>query len=141
MEYKYSISVQLPNIGTLEFEADDIDAFMKGFEGIADLRKKAIDLFTGQESSQVPIGVQEQYPNIGKVESYPDAVTKLLLHPEWGKEPRSLNELHNALAYNAIHIEKMTLGSMLTKLVRSSRLSRVKKDGHYAYMIPLQQRQ
>lgn len=138
---KYSISVQLPNIGTLEFEADDIQTFMSGFEGIFDLRKKALDLFAGQEGSEVVAGVEGQYPNIGKVESYPDAIIKLLSDPDWGKEPRTLSEIHSALATNAIHIEKMALGSTLTKLVRSNRLSRVKKDGHYAYMIPLQQRQ
>jgi len=136
---KYSISIQLPNIGTLEFEADDIQAFMTGFEGIFDLRKKAIDLFAGQKGSEVVTGIKG-YPNIGKAESYPDAIIKLLSDPTWGKEPRTLNEIHSALATNAIHIEKMALGSTLTKLVRSNRLSRVKKNGHYAYMIPLQQR-
>jgi len=138
---KYSISVQLPNIGTLEFEAEDIQSFMIGFEGIFDLRKKALDLFAGQKGSEVVAGGGGQYPNIGKVESYPDAVIKLLSDPEWGKEPRTLNEIRSALASNAIHMETMALGSVLTRLTRSNRLSRVKKDGHYAYMIPLQQRQ
>lgn len=136
---KYSISVQIPSIGTLEFEADDIQAFNSGLESIFDLRKKALDLFAGQGGLEVVAGVGGQYPNIGKVESYPDALVKLL-STDWGKEPRTLNELHSALAMNAVHIEKMALGSVLTKLVRSNRLSRVKKDGHFAYMLPLQRR-
>jgi len=136
---KYSISVQIPSIGTLEFEADNEQAFANGLASIFDLRKKALDLFAGQGGSEVVVGVG-QYPNIGKVESYPDAIVKLLSDQEWGKQPRTLNEIQSALANNAIHIAKEALGSTLTKLVRSNRLSRVKKDGHFAYILPLQRR-
>jgi len=137
---KYSISLQIPSIGILEFEADNEQDFANGLQGIFDLRRKTLDLFAGHEGSDVVVGVEGQYPNIGKVESYPVAIIKLL-STDWGKEPRIMNEIHSGLAYNAIHISKQNLGSLLTKMVRNGRLSRVTKTGNYAYMLPLQQRQ
>jgi hypothetical protein len=137
---KWSIILQIPNIGTVEYEADNITDFMGGFESVFDVRSQALALSQKHEASEVVTGVGGQYPNIGKVESYPDAVIKFL-STEYGKEPRTLNEIHNGLAYNAIHMSKQNLGSLLTKLVRDGRLSRVRKNGNYAYMLPLQQRQ
>jgi hypothetical protein len=136
---KVSISLQIPNVGVLEFRANNEQDFANGLQGIFDLRRKTLDLFAGHEGSEVVVGVEGQYPNIGKVESYPVAIKKLL-STDWGKEPRTLNEIRSGLACNAIHISKENLGSTLTKLARNGRLSRVRKNEHYAYMLPLQQR-
>jgi len=123
------------NLGDIEYEDEDEEVFLNKIKGLLEIKRKVIAIL----SEQIPTGFGE-YPNIAKPHSVPDAIEKLLA-TEWGRKmPRILNELHSALATNAVHVRKETLGSTLTKMVRGNRLSRVKRNGVYAYTLPLHNR-
>lgn len=133
---RYAINLQLGNLGTLQYEDESEEEFVKNLANIYELKEKALAILT-KKGASTETG---RYPNIGKAESYPDAIEKAL-STDWGLEPRILHEIHNALADNAIHITKQALGSLLIKMIRANRLSRIRKNGVYAYTLPLQRRQ
>lgn len=133
---KYGISIKLGDFGNLHYEDDDEDVFKTKLESIPKLRDLALSALSKRG---VITEVTGQYPSIYNPKSLSDAIEKLLSKP-WGNTPRTLHELHSALAVNAVHCRKESLGSLLTKMVKKGKLSRIKKGKVYAYTLPLQRR-
>lgn len=133
---KYRLSLRLGNLGYLHYEEENEDVFKRKLETISKLRD--VVLSTLSKKGLVEVASQE-YPNIVQPANVPDAIEKLL-STDWGKNPRTLDELHSALAVNAIHVRKETLGSRLTRMTKKNRLTRVKRGKIYAYSLPLQRR-
>jgi hypothetical protein len=131
---KYRITLNLgKNLGIIEYEEENEEIFKEKLATIFELRNIASDILSKQE----PILGTEEYPNISSPQDLGDAILKLLAHPSWGKIPRTLNEIHSALAFNSIHVTKETLGSKLAKMKRKGKVSRTKKGKFYAYSLPL----
>jgi hypothetical protein len=63
-----------------------------------------------------------------------EAVLKLL-ESDWGKEPRTLPELVDALKANALHYPSTTLSGVLTWLTKKGKVKRWKTDKGYTYAI------
>ena len=63
-----------------------------------------------------------------------EAVLKLL-ESDWGKEPKTLPELVDALKANALHYPSTTLSGVLTWLTKKGKVKRWKTDKGYAYTI------
>ena len=61
-----------------------------------------------------------------------EAVLKLL-ESDWGKEPRTLPELVDALKANALHYPSTTLSGVLTWLTKKGKVKRWKTDKGYVY--------
>lgn len=57
-----------------------------------------------------------------------------LLQTNWGKQPRSMAEIKEALEANALYFSKGTLSGTLTLMTKGGRLRRFKKDGHWVYV-------
>jgi len=133
---RYKITLNLgKDLGTIEFEEDNEQIFKEKLATISELRNTVLSAL-----SEYGLAMEtEEHPVIGKPESVPDAITKLL-SLSWGKVPRTLDELHSTLATNAVHYSKEALGSVLFKMVRKGKLSRTKKGKVYAYTIPLRLR-
>lgn len=63
-----------------------------------------------------------------------DAI-RALLQTEWGKQPRSMVELKEALEANALYFSKGTLSGTLTLLTKKGHLRRFKKGGIWSYVL------
>jgi len=63
-----------------------------------------------------------------------EAVLKLL-ESDWGKEPRTLPDLVDALKANALHYPSTTLSGVLTWLTKKGKIKRWKTDKGYVYAI------
>jgi 6-pyruvoyl-tetrahydropterin synthase len=57
-----------------------------------------------------------------------------LLQSAWGRVPRTLNEIREALELNAIHYPNTTIAPVLIQLTKKGKLRRLKKDKVYAYV-------
>jgi hypothetical protein len=88
-----------------------------------------------KEKPQSQMKASVVYPNISKPKSCSDGITALLL-TEWGKQPRTMAELREALAFNAIYYPEGTFKSTLTKMTKAGKLRRLKKDRLFAYVLP-----
>jgi hypothetical protein len=58
-----------------------------------------------------------------------------LLSSEWGKYPRTLNEIKEMLANNGLHYPVTTLSARLCGLTRKGRLRRLKQGKTYSYVL------
>ena len=133
---KYRVSLRLGDLGYLHYEEENEDVFKRKLKTISELRDAVLSTLSKKGLSEV---VSQEYPNIVQPANVPDAIEKLL-STDWGKDPRTLDELHSALAVNAVHVRKETLGSRLTTMTKKNRLTRVKRGRVYAYSLPLQRR-
>lgn len=131
---KYRLSLKLGNLGYLHYEEENEDVFKRNLETVSKLRDVVLSTLSKKDLVEE---ISSEYPNIVQPANVPDAVEKLL-STGWGKSPKTLDELHSALATNAVHVRKETLGSRLTVMIRKNRLSRVKRGRVYAYSLPLQ---
>jgi len=75
------------------------------------------------------------YPKISRTNQCGEAVSALL-STEWGKTPRPIGELREAMEANAIFFPKTTLSGVLVWLVKKGQLRRWKdKKRGYLYVI------
>ena len=58
-----------------------------------------------------------------------------LLGTSWGKQPRTLPELGEALKANTLHYPSTTLSGVLSWLVRKNKIKRWKTDKGYVYAL------
>jgi hypothetical protein len=59
---------------------------------------------------------------------------KTLLTCEWGKQPKSMAEIKNALEANALYFSKGTLSGTLSFLTKQGTIRRFKKMGKWVYI-------
>jgi hypothetical protein len=90
-------------------------------------------LSKGEIQMDSPI-IEERFPIIHGVAGCSEAI-KLLMETEWGKKPRSMNEIKQALEANAFYFSKGTLSGTLTMMVKKGKLKRFKEDGHWKYLL------
>jgi len=75
------------------------------------------------------------FPKIGRTTQCGEAV-QALLSSDWGKTPRTIGELREAMEANAIFFPKTTLSGVLVWLVKKGQLRRWKdKKRGYLYVI------
>ncbi len=78
-------------------------------------------------------GTPESFPQIPRTTQCSEAVTSLL-GEEWGKTPRTIAELREAMEANAIFFPKTTLSGVLVWLVKRGTVRRYKdKKRGYLY--------
>jgi len=75
------------------------------------------------------------YPIITPSKTYSEAIIKLL-STSWGRTPRTLREIREALEANAMHCPKTTLSGVLIWLVKKGRVKRYKTKRGYVYYLP-----
>ena len=99
-------------------------------------RPKAIPVKVEQSTEE---STPHKYPKIKQTSQCGDAVVALLT-TDWGKTPRVISELREAMEANAIFFPKTTLSGVLVWLVKKDRLRRWKdKKRGYLYVINKQE--
>ena len=73
------------------------------------------------------------YPELSSSMKCSEAVLKLL-GSEWGRQPRTLAELSDAMRTNAIHYPSTTLSGVCSWLLKKNKIKRWKTDNGYVYV-------
>lgn len=73
-------------------------------------------------------------PRMNSVEGCADAI-RTLIESAWGRQPRSMSEIKDALEANALHFSKGTLSGTLTTMTKRGDLRRLKKGGRWKYFV------
>jgi len=130
-------------IGDMEVEmGGEREEVLSTLEDLSGIISKVSKAFRMKESRDNPgaleRGIREvrgDYPRIPWTSRCSEAVVSLL-STEWGKTPRTLSELREAMEANAIFFPKTTLSGVLVWLVKRGRLRRWrdKKKG-YLYIL------
>ena len=132
METPFSFRVK---IGQREIEISGTrEEVMKAIEELPQLMETISKAFestkTAKETAQT---VSSVYPSIS-ASSCSEAVLQLLAS-DWGKQPRSLPELGEALKANAVYYPSTTVSGVLAWLVRKNKIKRWKTDKGYVYVL------
>ena len=131
METPFSIRVK---IGEQEIEISGTrDEVMKTLEELPKLMEniqKAFELIKNRETAQ---SVSSAFPSISS-SSCSEAVLQLLAS-DWGRQPRTLTELGEALKANAVYYPSTTMSGVLSWLVRKNKIKRWKTDKGYVYVL------
>jgi hypothetical protein len=130
------LSLKLGDLGYLHYIEENENILRKNLESFINLRDTIVSKFGDKKTSNI-MSETSEYPNIETPSSQFDAILKII-YTDWAKRtPRTADEIHSALAMNAIHIEKKTLLSRLTMLTRQNKIRRVRRGKVYAYTVPL----
>lgn len=111
---------------------DDLDDIVEKIKGAfnEESRTKVVIVEKPEEASDTI-----NYPKIERTSQCSDAVVGLL-STDWGKTPRAIGELREAMEANAIFFPKTTLSGVLVWLVKKGRLRRWKdKKRRYLYVV------
>lgn len=108
--------------GEIVIEAETLEELNKAVDMLLSLNK-------GQTTAQVGV---EEIPKLSSGLGCSDAI-RTLLQSEWGKKPRYMAEIRNALETNALYFSKGTLSGTLNLLTKGGQLRRVKKAGKWRY--------
>jgi hypothetical protein len=92
---------------------------------------KALEATKAQKETQQD--TNPVFPSIS-ASSCSEAVLQLLAS-DWGKQPRTLPELGEALKANAIYYPSTTMSGVLSWLVRKNKIKRWKTDKGYVYVL------
>jgi hypothetical protein len=107
---------------------------MKAIEELPQLMETVSKAFkstkTAKENKQ-PTG--SEYPSVS-ASGCSEAVLQLLAS-DWGKQPRSLPELGEALKANAVYYPSTTVSGVLSWLIRKNKIKRWKTDKGYVYVL------
>jgi hypothetical protein len=98
-------------------------------QNLAELTDALNDLGTGFERDAIS---NESFPKIPKMSGCTDAVRKLM-EQEWGKQPRLMVDIRNALKANDIHFPRGNLQASLSVLIKKGNVRRIKEAGKWKY--------
>ena len=130
-------------IGEMEVELggvkDEVLSTLDDLDGIVDKVSDAFNVGT-KRTARKGEGPKAQsssvlFPRIARTTQCGEAVVSLL-STEWGRTPRTISELREAMEANAIFFPKTTLSGVLVWLVKKGKIRRWKdKKRGYLYVL------
>ncbi len=131
MEMPFSFRVKM---GQREIEISGTrEEVMKAIEELPQLMETVSKAFESTKNKETTQTVSSVYPSIS-ASGCSEAVLQLLAS-DWGKQPRSLPELGEALKANAVYYPSTTVSGVLAWLVRKNKIKRWKTDKGYVYVL------
>jgi hypothetical protein len=132
MEIPFSFRVK---IGQREIEISGTrEEVMKAIEELPQLVEivsKAFESTKTTKENKQPTG--SAYPSVS-ASGCSEAVLQLLAS-DWGRQPKTLPELGEALKANAVYYPSTTVSGVLSWLVRKNKIKRWKTDKGYVYVL------
>jgi hypothetical protein len=121
-------------IGQQEIEISGTkEEVIKTLEELPALVENVLKAFESTKNTEASQPVNPVYPSISS-SSCSEAVLQLLAS-DWGRQPRTLTELWEALKTNAVYYPSTTLSGVLAWLVRKNKINRWKTDKGYVYVL------
>lgn len=134
---KGSISVHIVGASPFEIEEslDEVISLLNRIE----TRIKELGVKTKITDSL--IGEFDKIPHIRAPQSIRDAISQLM-SSEWGKTPRTKNDIIEAMKTNAIYYRRESVATELTRMTKAGLLRRIKTNKIFSYVpgYPLQQK-
>jgi hypothetical protein len=135
VEYVMTLFSFRVKMGQREIEISGTrEEVMKAIEELPQLMETVSKAFEStknkEETSQT---VSSVYPSIS-ASGCSEAILQLLAS-DWGKQPRSLPELGEALKANAVYYPSTTVSGVLSWLLRKNKIKRWKTDKGYVYVL------
>ncbi len=132
MEISFSFRVK---IAEQEIEISGTrDEVIKTLEKLPCLMKNVLKAFESTKTGEETLQAANPFHPSVSASSCSEAVLQLLAS-DWGKQPRTLPELREAMKANAIYYPSTTLSGVLSWLIRKNKIKRWKIDKSYVYVL------
>jgi hypothetical protein len=123
----------------LEGEKSEVLKTLDEVEAIIDKISNAFNNKSNLVEDSGQSSKMEHFPNIPRTSQCSEAVTSLL-ETEWGKTPRAIGELREAMESNAIFFPKTTLSGVLVWMTKKGTLRRWRdRKRGYLYVLSEQE--
>ena len=120
-------------IVTIRVTGSSIQAITDVLDDAIELLKDAEDKLSKSGVTHTTEAIDLEIPEIISPSSLRDAISQLFV-AHWGKTPRALGDIMNALQINAVHYTKQSVARELSRMIRSGILRRMKKPQGYVYL-------
>lgn len=104
------------------------------FEFIEKLQKVVSEIPTPEAEMPEAAPPTEYPPPLGKPATLGEALLKLMKESDWGRKPRSLQEIMSALETNGLYYKKAAVATTLVTLMKKKELRRLGTRGSYQYV-------
>jgi len=142
VENRLTIRIKL---GEFEVEVSGLrEEVLSTLDSISEIVSKVSKAFTeapipskivaGAKAPVQAPAVEVELPSIKAPSGVTDAILKLL-STDWGRTPRTLKELLEAMEANAVYYSVGSISGTLTRLTKEGTVRRLKKDLEYAYVL------
>jgi hypothetical protein len=120
----------------LEGTHADVTALMGKpvYDFISGLQKVAWEVPPAKVTEEEAAPPTEYPPPLGKTASLGDALKKLMVDTNWGKQPRSFGEIMTALKTSGIYYDKGVLAGTLNYMIKKGTLRRLGTRGNFKYV-------
>ncbi len=144
-EERFSMRVRIGNCEIeLDGKKDEVMATLDELPRIVEMVSKSFKI-AGKENVRIApmedelkqitlVESPEMIPTIPKPSGPSDAIIKLL-STEWGRKPRTWQEINEALVTNAIYYSKGSITGTLTNLTKKNKLRRIRTEQGYGYVL------
>ena len=144
-EERFSIRVRIGNceielagkkdevMATLNELPKVVETVSKSFE-IAEKQQPKISSVKADTEKAGIVESAEALPTIPRPAGPSDAIINLL-STEWGRAPRTWQEINEALVTNAIYYSKGSITGTLTNLTKKNKLRRIRTEKGYGYVL------
>lgn len=89
---------------------------------------------TTPETPEVPEKAAKEFPpQLGEVDTMSDALS-ILFKKDWGRKPRTLEEIMNVLEVNGLYYKKAAVATQLVRMMRKREVRRFGTRGSYKYV-------
>lgn len=129
-EYEFEVECNKEDIGTIISLTDQFVETLSKIRGVI-IRTKTSQPIEGEKAP--PETTSVEIPQITST-TLTSAIMELLSSP-WGREPRTVKEVMDALELNALHYSHSTVGPQLIRMTQTGKLRRLKKGDLYSYVI------
>lgn len=120
--------------GEVTIEAETLDELNKTLDKLTEVGKIQVHVTeTGGGTDSVQITENIEIPPLPAGLGATSAI-KALLQSDWGRQPRTMKEIEEALEANALYFSKGTLSGTLNMMTKTSSVRRFKKGGVWAYV-------
>ena len=127
----FSLRVKL---GQKEIEISGTrEEVMKAIEELPQILETVSKAFESAKTEKENKQAVSDYPKVS-ASGCSEAIIQLL-SSDWGRQPRSLPELGEALKANAVYFPSTTMSGVLAWLVRKNKIKRWKTDKGYVYVL------
>jgi hypothetical protein len=120
--------------GEVTIEAENLEELNKALDKLMESVKHlptVTETGTGIDSAQVAENIK--IPSLPAGLGATNAI-RALLQSDWGRQPRTMKEIEEALEANALYFSKGTLSGTLNMMTKAASVRRFKRGGVWAYV-------
>jgi len=103
------------------------------FEFISQLKKTVGEVPSSTEPAPEVSGEEEVIPPLGRPSTTSEALSALF-NSDWGRKPRTLSVIMDALEANGLYYQKPVVAKVLVDLIKKKELRRIGSKGSFQYV-------